>query len=166
MNRATGCSLIEGEGKWALVALVLLVFGASTWRQGAWGEDVPASVTCVKCCWANDDGCCCSRDGKETGKTDADATLQYVLVGPEDLPVSGYLASRECMVSVWPWSRDGIRECQGATVWIELRTEGDLFEFDYSYVRYGESEPYLVPMRKDRPPDEKVSWGRIKTMYR
>jgi hypothetical protein len=158
--------------KWFAPAFPILAFllvGFPICGQVAWGDNAPAEPTwgCVKCCFADPPkSCCCPRDGKETGKVGNGKGCVYIPVTADDLPVSGYLASRDCLLSVGPWSLEGIRECQGAVLWIELRSEEDLLDFEYSYVLCDGGEPYLVPMPKERSSGEQVSWGRIKTMYR
>jgi len=165
MNRRRNRGVVGKGVGGVYVVLVLLAFGTPLGNNDAWG-DVRTTWGGVKCCFADPTKDCCPRDGKGTGKVGDGEGCVYIRVTVEDLPLSGYLASRDCLLSVGPWSLEGIRECQGTTVWIELRNEEDLLDVEYSYVLCGRGEPYLVPMPKERSSGEQVSWGRIKTMYR
>lgn len=128
-------------------------------------DEVPCSWTGVKCCWTEDLCECCPRDGKETGKQIEGPPCYLVDVTIDDLPISGYLATRECLLQVGPWSLEGIQHCQGSLVPIDLVTSADLEYSGYSFLTCEGGEPYLIRSTKEGAAN-RTNWGRIKTMYR
>ena len=152
-----------------LVILTVAAAGLVACSHRTWADQSPQEVNCswtgVKCCFTN--LCeCCPRDGKGAGKANDERHCRLIRVTPEDLPISGYLASRDCLLRMGPWSTDGIRACQGSLLWIELRDVEDLCDIEYSYLQCGGGEPYLVPVRDQVEPAHRTSWGSLKMMYR
>lgn len=131
-------------------------------------EDVPCTWGEVKCCFT--DLCeCCPREGKGTGKTLDEPACYLIELTAEDLPLSGYSASKECLLRYGPWAIETIRECQGELVQIELQSEEDLRYYSYRYMKCEGSEPYLVRSHYSygtKSSTNRSSWGRVKMMYR
>lgn len=154
-----------------LLSLTILTAGFIADGRDAWADqDPPREVeNCswggVKCCFT--DLCeCCSRGGKGDGKLSDEKNCQFMKVVPRDLPLSGYLASQECLANMGPWSEEKLRECQRVLKWLELENEGDLVDIEYSYLKCDNAAPYLVITRDERSRAEQTSWGSVKRLYR
>lgn len=164
-----GMERVHGMSPILLAILLVLSAGLLGRDRGAWADQLPEDVECswtgVKCCFT--ERCeCCPRGGKPTGKIAGERGCRLLPVTADELPISGFLASQDCLTRVGPWSVEGIRECQGSLLWMELRTVEDLSDMEYSYLQCDEGEPYLVPARDEGYSTNQTSWGSLKMMYR
>ncbi len=150
--------------------LLVLICGFIGSAQADQKPEVPREEPCswggIKCCFGDGQCECCPRGGKGSGKMPGEKDCQFREVTAAALPVSGYLASRDCLVETGPWSVNALEACQGELKWVELSNPGDLIGVEYSYVKCDDAVPFLVRTAGGMDRAAKTSWGSLKKLYR
>ena len=148
-----------------VLACGFIDFAAADQKPGT-PRGEPCSWGGIKCCFSDGECECCPRGGKGAGKAPGEKGCQFREVTAATLPVSGYLASRDCLVETGPWNVQDLERCQGELKWVELDNPDDLIDGDYSYVKCDDAVPYLVKAAGGTDRAARTSWGSLKRLYR